>query len=134
MILDPAITIARKSALAYVGVLALTGDMLSATVEQLAMRGEAAARATRTWVPATAGEVEETVHESVAESADQVEQARSMLAKGRDRLLDALNIPTHSSMLKLNVEVAQLGAQIEELRGTLRRSKAQAKAKTAHGG
>ena len=53
---------------------------------------------------------------------------------GKEPLLDTLNIPTHSSLLKLNVEVAQLSAQIDELRGALRRSKAQAKTKTAHGG
>src|SRR5262249_6135619 len=57
MILDPAITIARKSALAYVGAIALTGDMLSAAVEKLAWRGESAARATRMRLGATAGEV-----------------------------------------------------------------------------
>ena len=39
MIFDPALSLARKSALASVGAVALTGDTLTSTVNRLATRG-----------------------------------------------------------------------------------------------
>jgi hypothetical protein len=140
MILDPAITLARKSALAYVGAIALTGDRVNQavnrvneTVADLAKRGEKVQKQARTRLRKTAGQVREIVGENVAEVRETVretaaEDAGNLLVKSRGRLLDLLNIPIQSSLLKLNFEVARLSAQIDELRGIVRRSKPEAPA------
>src|SRR5687768_5148019 len=47
MILDPAINVAHKSALVYIGAIALTGDRVTQTFNQLAQRGAQVEKSTR---------------------------------------------------------------------------------------
>lgn len=117
MILDPALNIARKSALAYIGAVALTGDELTQMFERLARRGTSVERAARTQIRRRI----RFLRTEVAESQEQLKETREDLVRGRDQLLDALNIPTQASVRDLNDRVAQLLIQVEELRGTIRR-------------
>jgi polyhydroxyalkanoate synthesis regulator phasin len=128
MILDPAINVARKSALVYMGALALTGDRLTQAYDQLAQRGEQVGESARERLRQVMSEARRMVRRDLAEGQEQIEEAGDLITQGRDRLMDALNIPTQTSLTKLNYEVARLSAQIDELRETTRRNKAQAKA------
>jgi poly(hydroxyalkanoate) granule-associated protein len=128
MILDPAINVARKSALVYIGAIALTGDRLTQTFDQLAQRGEQIQNSARERLRQVTSEARRMVRRDLAEGQEQIEETSDLITQGRDRLMDALNIPTQTSMTKLNYEVARLSAQIDELRETTRRNKAQAKA------
>jgi len=122
MVLDPALKVARRGALAYVGALALTRDTVVDTVEKFAEHGAPVERAVRT-----------RLNEATAAARRRFEQATSrlrrpakpdttptspadLLVTGRDRLLDALNIPTQRALHELNDQLDILGAAIEELR------------------
>ena len=117
MILDPALSLARKSALASVGAVALTGDTLTSTVNRLATRGAQVSKS------ATNGHVNGAQHpEQVAPiSEEQLAKLRSLVQQARDWLIAALNLPTQSSIDQLNTEVARLSAQIDQLRAAARR-------------
>ena len=148
MALDPR-NIARKGALAYVGALALTGDQVTKTVDQLATRGakiehdareqfakvehdareryakvEQSTRARLAKITRTfrveAAEPAEAVAEVMVEPA---EHAAGAFEKGRDRLLEVLSLPTHEDIVKLNQEVDRLSAEIDQLRKQTRRPK-----------
>jgi poly(hydroxyalkanoate) granule-associated protein len=121
MILDPAMNIARKGVLAYIGALALTGDQVAQTLDRMAKRGEQASKDVRTQMQRTL----RTVREELVEGREQVADARFDLTSRRDQLLETLNIPSQTAVLELNTQVARLAAQIDELRGTLRRREAQ---------
>jgi poly(hydroxyalkanoate) granule-associated protein len=132
---DP-ITIARKGALAYIGALALTGDQVAKTFGQLVERGkkvDQAARsrfagvekAARKQIDQATRTLRGGARENLADGRAQVAEAGSALASGRDRLLDALNLPTHDDILKLNFEVERLSGAIDELRKKSRRQKAE---------
>lgn len=117
MILDPALTLARKSALASVGAVALTGDTLTSTVNRLATRGAQVSKS------ATNGHLDAAkLQEQVLPmSAEQVAKLRNIFEQGRDRLIGALNLPTQTSVEELKTEVARLSAQIDQLRVAARR-------------
>jgi hypothetical protein len=117
MILDPALTLARKSALASVGAVALTGDTLTSAVDRFAARGAQLRTTTMNG------------HVDVAKLQDQLAPAseerraklRDIFEQGRDRLLAALNLPTQSTVEQLKTEVARLTAQIDQIRAAARR-------------
>jgi hypothetical protein len=124
MILDPALTLARKSALAYIGAVALTGDTLMGTVNRLAARGAQVRKS------ATNGHVDAAALQKqiVPGSEEQLARLRELFEQSRDGLIGALNMPTQSSVEELKTEVARLSAQIDQLRAAARR---QAKATNA---
>ena len=124
MILDSALNIARKGALAYIGAVALTGDEVARMVNRLAARGESVEATARARLRRTI----RSAREGVAEGREQIDEARMSVMNGRDRLLDALNIPTQMSIEELNAQVARLAAEVDELRGALHRRQAEATA------
>jgi len=125
MILDPALNLARKSALASVGAVALTGDTLAGTFERLAARGARVERAAREKLRTTAADaradVAERKEQIVAENKDRIAEARGVFEQMRDRLIDILHLPTQTAVEQLNGEVARLSAQIDKLRAAARR-------------
>lgn len=121
MILDPAMNIARKGVLAYIGAVAMTGDQAMQTLDRLAKRGEQASEGVRAQVRRTL----RTVREELEEEQEQFVDARLDIMNRRDQLLETLNIPTQTLVQELNAQVARLAAQIDELRGTLRRREVQ---------
>jgi polyhydroxyalkanoate synthesis regulator phasin len=129
MILDPALNIARKGVLAYVGAVALTGDQVMETLNRLARRGEQATHGVRSQVRQTL----RTVREEVVEGQEQLADVRLDITSRRDQLLETLNIPTQTSVLELNAQIARLAAQLDELRATLRRREAQVPAEPLPG-
>ena len=138
--------IARKGALAYVGAIALTGDQVTKTVDQLATRGakiehdarerfakiEHGARerfakiekSTRAQFAKATGTSHEEAAKPVEAPAAPAEHAASAFEKGRDRLLEVLSLPTHEDIVKLNQEIDRLSAEIDQLRKQSRRAKA----------
>jgi polyhydroxyalkanoate synthesis regulator phasin len=117
MIVDPALTLARKSALAYVGAVALTGDTLTSTVNQLATRGaQVSKRVTNGHL-----DVAKLQKQVVPVSEEQIAKVRELLEQSRDKVIGALNLPTQSSVEELKTEVARLSAQIDQLRVAARR-------------
>lgn len=135
MILDPAVNLARKSALASVGAVALTGDTLAGTFDRLAERGARVERAARTRLQATTADMRAGATESgeqiTAENKDRTTKARAALQQARDRLIDTLHLPTQSSVEQLNGELERLSTQIDKLRAARRQAKASAEAKAA---
>ena len=134
MALNPG-NIARKGALAYVGAIALTGDQVTKSVDQLATRGakiEHDARerfakiekSTRAQFAKVTGTSHEEVVEPVEAPVAPAEHAASAFEKGRDRLLEVLSLPTHEDIVKLNQEIDRLSAEIDQLRKQSRRAKA----------
>lgn len=145
MALNPG-NIARKGALAYVGAIALTGDQVTKSVDQLATRGakiehdarerfakiEHGARerfakiekSTRAQFAKVTGTSHEEVVEPVEAPVAPAEHAASAFEKGRDRLLEVLSLPTHEDIVKLNQEIDRLSAEIDQLRKQSRRAKA----------
>ena len=117
MILNPALTLARKSALTSVGAVALTGDTLTSAVDRFAARG-AQLRTTVMNGHADVATLEEQV---LPASEEQLAKLRGIFEQGRDRLLGALNLPTQSSVEQLKTEVARLSAQIDQIRAAARR-------------
>jgi polyhydroxyalkanoate synthesis regulator phasin len=117
MILDPAFDLARKSALASVGAVALTGDTLTSAVDRFATRGAQVSKS------ATNGllDIAKLQEQVVPASENQLVKLRSIFEQGRDRLIDALNLPTQSSVEQLKTEVARLSAQIDQIRAAARR-------------
>ena len=117
MILDPAFDLARKSALASVGAVALTGDTLTSTVNRFATRGAQVSKS------ATNGhlDVAKLQEQVLPVSEEQRAKLRNIFEQGRDRLIGALNLPTQTSVEELKTEVARLSAQIEQLRAAARR-------------
>jgi polyhydroxyalkanoate synthesis regulator phasin len=121
MILDPALSVARRGALAYVGAIALTSDFVSTTIEKFAKRGTTAQQAALEQFKAT---IRRLRPESAPKpEGEQVAKAEQMLAQRRDQLLSALNIPTQSTLHSLNAQVDHLSAAIDELRTQARRAK-----------
>jgi poly(hydroxyalkanoate) granule-associated protein len=125
MILDPALSLARKSALASVGAVALTGDTVAETFERLAARGEKAERAVRVRLRLATADVRADIAENqeqvVAESKERLAGLRGVVEGGLGRLADMLNLPTQRSVLQLNDEVARLSVQIDQIRAQARR-------------
>ena len=115
MALNP-FNLARKGALAYIGALLMTRDELSRTIDTFARRGAQVERAARERLGQTARSLRSEVRDEIAAGQEQVEQAGSALVSGRDRLLDALNIPTYADVLKLNAELDRLAGGISDLR------------------
>jgi len=130
MVLDPALNVARRGALAYVGALALTRDVVIDTVEHLAERGSPVERAARTRLDEAAGaarrrfeQVASRLRRPAKRDAAAPATPVNLLAQGRDRLLDALNIPTQRALHDLNDQLDHLNAAIEDLRAQRRQSK-----------
>ena len=125
MILDPAINLARRSALAYVGAVALTSDTVADTFDRLAVRGEKAERAVRVRLRLATADVRADIAENqeqvVAESKERLAGVRGVVEGGLGRLADMLNLPTQRAVLQLNDEVARLSAQIDQIRAQSRR-------------
>jgi hypothetical protein len=125
MILDPALSLARKSALASVGAVALTGDTVADTFERLAARGEKAERAVRVRLRLATADVRADIAENqeqvVAESKQRIAGLRGMVEGGLGRLAGLLNLPTQGAVLQLNDEVARLSTQIDQIRAQARR-------------
>jgi hypothetical protein len=125
MILDPALSLVRKSALASVGAVALTGDTVAETFERLAARGEKAERAVRVRLRLATADVRADIAENqeqvVAESKERLAGVRGVVEGGLGRLADMLNLPTQRAVLKLNDEVARLSTQIDQIRAQTRR-------------
>ena len=94
MILDPAFDLARKSALASVGAVALTGDTLTSTVNRFATRGAQVSKS------ATNGhlDVAKLQDQVLPVSEEQRAKLRNIFEQGRDRLIGALNLPTQTSV------------------------------------
>ena len=144
MILDPAINVVRKGALAYVGAIALTSDKVGETVEQFTERGTAIERAARErfehaasgmhkrFEQATAG-VRQNFEAPIEAGQEQAAVAGNLLVQGRDRVLHALNIPTQQTLRELNTQVDHLSIAIDDLRGQLRRARAEALAEPLPG-
>lgn len=123
-ILDTASTVARKGALAYVGALALSGDVARDTFAQLAERGASAEQTARAELRRLTRMVRRDTSEAVAEGEEQLSEARSFVAEGRDRVLDMLLLPTQRSLHELNAQVERLSVAIDDLRAKTRRQKA----------
>jgi hypothetical protein len=125
MILDPALSLARKGALASVGAVALAGDTVAETFERLAARGEKAERAVRVRLRLATADVRADIAENqeqvVAESKERLAGVRGVVEGGLGRLADMLNLPTQRAVLKLNDEVARLSTQIDQIRAQTRR-------------
>lgn len=128
MILDPAIDVARKGALAYVGAVALTSDEITKAVRQFTERGtkfEQAAREQLAKVEHAARErlshATRSLRRPAKEGEDTGEPAANVLEQGRDRLLATLYLPTHSDFTKLNLEVERIVSAVDELRSQRRR-------------
>jgi hypothetical protein len=117
MILDPVLTLARKSALVSVGAVALTGDTLTSTVDRFAARGAQMRKS------ATNGHVVVAADQKqvVPVSEEQPSKLRELFEQGRDRLIGALSLPTQSSVEELKAEVARLSAQLDQFRAAGRR-------------
>jgi polyhydroxyalkanoate synthesis regulator phasin len=113
----PALEVARKGALAYVGAVAMTGDALTQAFDRLAKRGARFEQDARTRLR----KATRMARADVAEGDRQVANGRGALEQGRNRLFAALNLPTQRSVEQLTSEVALLSAQIDELRETMRR-------------
>jgi poly(hydroxyalkanoate) granule-associated protein len=133
---NPAIEVARKGALAYVGAIAMTGDTIRQSFDRLAERGARVEKAARAKLRATTADVRADVTESkeqiVAENKERIAEARSIFEDARDRLIDVLHLPTQTSVEHLNSEVAHLSAEIDKLRAAARRqAKATAEAPAA---
>ena len=82
MILDPAINVARKSALVYIGAIALTGDRLTQTYDQLAQRGEQVQNAARERLRQAASEARRMVRRDLADGQEQLESYAEELLRG----------------------------------------------------
>ena len=129
MILDPALNVARRGALAYVGALALTSDLVSEAIEKFAKRGATAQQAVLEQFKATARRFRREPSQPENEPAPAA-KAEHMLAQRRDQLLSALNIPTQNTLHDLNAQVEHLSAAIDDLRAKARRAKAEPPAAT----
>jgi len=125
MILDPALNLARKSALASIGAVALTSDMLTDTIDRLAARGAKVERAARARLRTASADVHADIAENqeqlVVESKERIAGVRSIFDQGLDQLATLLNLPTQSTVEQLNGEVARLSAQIDQIRAQARR-------------
>jgi poly(hydroxyalkanoate) granule-associated protein len=125
MILDPALNLARKSALASVGAVALTSDTLSNTIDRLATRGAQVERAARVRLRLATADVRADIAENqeqlVVESKERIAEMGGMVEQGLDRLVGMLNLPTQRTVDQLNSEVARLSAQIDQIRAQTRR-------------
>ena len=123
MILDPALSLARKSALASVGAVALTGDKLTTTVDRFAARGEQL----RASAMHGYADITKRTEKISPVSKERLTKLRGTFDQALDRLVATLNLPTQSSIEQLNTEVARLSAQIDQIRAAAR-SKAKAAA------
>src|SRR5688500_16096206 len=97
---NPAMNIVRKSALAYVGAIAMAGDRLTQTIDQLSKRGAQLEQDARKRLRMATVTIREDVAENqgqlLAEGKEQLAEARGALQKGRERLMEMLSIPTQS--------------------------------------
>lgn len=144
MILDPAINVVRKGALAYVGAVALTSDKVSETVERFAERGTTIERAARErlnqatsgmrkrFEQATGG-LRQNLEAPIEAGQEQPTFAGNLLVQGRNRVLNVLNIPTQQALHELNTQIDHLSIAIDDLRGQMRRAKAEALAEPLPG-
>lgn len=118
---DTATGVARKSALAYVGALALTGDTARDTFNKLARRGVTAEKATRAQLRKMSRALRREANVVAEQAEEQTAEARSFLAETRDRLLETLMIPTQDTLSDLNHQVERLSSAIDDLRTKVRR-------------
>jgi len=122
MAIEP-IAIARKGALAYIGAIALTGDQVARTFDRLARRGEKAEQTARQRLT----KVERTTREQLAKARESLDERQERvggaLEKGRDRLLEALSLPTQGDVVRLKLEIDRLTGVVEDLRKQARRPK-----------
>ena len=144
MVLDPAISIVRKGTLAYVGAIALTSDKVSERLDQFAKRGTAIEHAARERMDHTASDVRkrfehatqglrQNVEAPLDAGHEQAAAAGNFLVQSRDRVLNALNIPTQQALHDLNAQIDHLGVAIDDLRTQMRRAKAEAPAEPLPG-
>lgn len=111
MVLDPAFHLARQSALASIGAVVLTRDELTRLFDRLATRGEQIEQSTRQRFRKSI----RSARHHITEGEDQLKSAQTTMISGRDRLFDALQIPTSESIEELQVQVARLMVEIENL-------------------
>lgn len=119
--IETASNVARKGALAYVGALALTGDAARGTFERLSKRGANAQHTLREQAQKLANRLRRQASAPAEAELAAPEAGPSFLAKGRDQLLDRLQIPTQASLAELNSEIERLSAAIDDLRVKSRR-------------
>ena len=119
--IDTASNVARKSALAYVGALALTGDAARDSFERLSKRGADAQRLMREQAQKLANRLRRQADAPAEAKPAEAHKARTLLSQGRDRLFDRLQIPTQASLAELNSEIERLSAAIDDLRVKSRR-------------
>lgn len=118
---DTATGIVRKSALAYVGALALTGDTALDTFNTLAKRGASTEKAARAQLRTMSRKLRREANVVADQAEEQTAEARNFLTESRDRLLDTLMIPTQHTLSELNHQVERLTSAIDDLRTKVRR-------------
>ncbi|HEU5098499.1 MAG TPA: hypothetical protein VFU22_05740 [Roseiflexaceae bacterium] len=121
MILDPALNLARKSALAYVGAIALTSDTLVDTVNRLAKRGAQTERTVRTKLRLGTADVQAGIAENKEQAKEGIAGVRGVVESRLRQLADMLNLPTQRAVMQLNEEVTRLSTQIDQIRAQARR-------------
>jgi poly(hydroxyalkanoate) granule-associated protein len=109
--------VARKGLLASVGALAYTREGLAAALDRFATRGSLVEQTARLRIERSLRQT----RSGLAQGQERAAEARTDLQRRRDRLYDALNIPTQTSIAELDAQVDQLTTQIDELRAALRR-------------
>ena len=119
--LNSATGMVRKGTLAYVGAIALTGDMARDAFGQLAKRGVSAEQAAMAQLRRLGRTLRRDAEASAEESHEQAAEARNLLVQSRDRVLGMLMIPTQSNLRELNAQVERLTAAIDDLRTKSRR-------------
>jgi poly(hydroxyalkanoate) granule-associated protein len=135
MALNP-MDMARRGALAYVGAIALTSDQVAKMFAQFTARGgqvEKIARqrfasveqAARKQVNQAIRPFRAEVEDTMVEREIQLNSAANTLENGRDRLLTALNLPTHADVLALNAQLEQLNSDLDGLHRQTRRQRAE---------
>jgi polyhydroxyalkanoate synthesis regulator phasin len=108
-----------------VGAIAYTREGLANALDRLAARGALVEQTARLRIERSLRQA----RSELAEGQERAAEARTELRRGRDRLFDALNIPTQTSIAELDGQVDNLTAQIDELRAELRRKANQAPSK-----
>ena len=135
MILDPAINVVRKGTLAYVGAIALTSDLAGEAFKKFVARGKAFEHTAREQFDHANGGARKRIEQAaldlrknlglpVATEPTQL-AGRNLLVQGRERVLDVLNIATQDTLHELDAQVDHLSVAIDELRGKMRRPKAE---------
>lgn len=122
-VLDTTTMLVRKSTLAYIGALALSGDAVRESFGQLAQRGKRAERAALAQLRQLTGQARHAAGAPLADGQEQISEARSFLMQRRNRVLEAFGLPTQDGLRELNSQVERLSAAIDDLRTKSRRQK-----------